>query len=76
MSFEVNECCLKGFQWEGTPSGTEGKLAGNDAYIAGSNKDVAILFIHDLLGWRYPNNRLLADHYAREVNATVFLPDL
>ncbi|KAM7189558.1 Alpha/Beta hydrolase fold [Naviculisporaceae sp. PSN 640] len=35
----------------------------------------AILFIHDLFGWTFPNNRLLADHYAAETNSTVYLPD-
>ena len=31
--------------------------------------------MHDLLGWTFPNTRLLADHYAREANATVYVPD-
>lgn len=73
MSF--SECCLKTFTWGGTPTGKEVKLAGNDSYVAGDNKDAAVLFIHDLFGWKYGNIRLLADHYAREADVTVYVPD-
>jgi len=68
-------CCLEGFEWEGTPSGRVDKLANNDTYVTGDNPDVAILLVHDLFGWSFPNARLLADHYAREANATVYVPD-
>jgi dienelactone hydrolase len=71
----VNACCFQGFEWEGTPRGHIGKLANNEAYITGDNPDVALLYIADLLGWTFPNALLLADHYAREINATVYLPD-
>lgn len=71
----ISSCCLKGFEWEGTPTGRIGKLSNNSAYITGDNPDVALLFISDLLGWTFPNIRLLADHYAREANATVYVPD-
>lgn len=37
---------------------------------------VAILIVHDIFGWTLPNARLLADHYAKEADATVYLPDL
>ncbi|KAI0405261.1 dienelactone hydrolase [Xylaria palmicola] len=73
MSF--TSCCLKTFTWGGTPTGKEARLAGNDCYVTGDNKDAAVLFIHDLFGWRYPNIRLLADHYAREADVTVYVPD-
>lgn len=72
----VNKCCLTGFQWGGTPTGTESKLANNLTYVTGSNSDVAVLLVHDLFGWKFPNLRLLADHYAKEIGATVYLPDL
>ncbi|KAI0378167.1 dienelactone hydrolase family protein [Hypomontagnella monticulosa] len=68
-------CCVQGFEWSGTPSGKIGKLGNNDAYIAGDNPDVAVMIVHDVLGWTFPNARLLADHFAREANATVYLPD-
>ncbi|KAI1099124.1 dienelactone hydrolase family protein [Jackrogersella minutella] len=70
-----SECCVKGFAWDGTPTGTISKLNDNDVYIAGDNPDVAVMIIHDILGWTFPNARLLADHLAREINATVYLPD-
>ena len=71
----VHECCLRGFQWKGTPTGRTSTLASNDVYIAGDNPNRAILFIHDLFGWTFPNIRLLADAYAAEANATVYVPD-
>ncbi|KAI0490598.1 putative hydrolase [Xylaria cf. heliscus] len=73
MSF--GSCCLKTFTWGGTPVGKEVKLAGNDSYVTGDNKDAAVLFIHDLFGWKYNNIRVLADHYAREADVTVYVPD-
>ena len=69
-------CCVEGFEWNGIPSGREEKLGNHDAYVVGDNKEVAILVVHDVFGWTFTNTRLLADHYAREVNATVYLPDL
>ncbi|KAK7957051.1 Hydrolase tropI [Apiospora aurea] len=69
------DCCIKGFEWEGIPTGTEAKLGDNDTYITGNNPDVAVLLVHDLYGWKFPNVRLLADHWAREANATVYVPD-
>jgi dienelactone hydrolase len=68
-------CCLKHFSWSGTPSGTESTLAGNPTYITGSNPHAAILYVHDALGWQFSNARLLADHFAQEANATVYMPD-
>lgn len=56
--------------------GKETKLANNDAYVTGTNKDVAVLLIHDVYGWTFGNIRLLADHFAKEVGATVYVPDL
>ncbi|OTA84154.1 hypothetical protein M434DRAFT_400501 [Hypoxylon sp. CO27-5] len=73
MSF--SECCLKSFAWSGTPTGKVSKLNDNDVYITGDNPDAALLIVHDILGWTFPNSRLIADHFAREINATVYLPD-
>lgn len=71
----VASCCLQGFEWEGTPTGRIAKLARNDVYVSGDNADVGVLLVHDLLGWSFPNVRLLADHYAREADVTVYVPD-
>ena len=73
MSFGL--CCIKAFKWDGTPTGRTDKIGNNDTYITGDNPDRAILFVHDLLGWTFPNARLLADHYAREADVTVYVPD-
>lgn len=72
----MQECCFKGFEWEGTPSGQEDKIAGRRAYVTGESKTHAVLIGHDALGWEWKNTRLLADHFAKEVGATVYLPDL
>ncbi|KAI4256323.1 MAG: hypothetical protein L6R42_006293 [Xanthoria sp. 1 TBL-2021] len=71
----MSSCCTSGFAWNGTPTGRTTNLNDQDIYVTGSNKDVAILFLHDIFGWTFRNNRLLADHFAQEVNATVYLPD-
>ncbi|KIX06661.1 uncharacterized protein Z518_04637 [Rhinocladiella mackenziei CBS 650.93] len=71
----VSPCCLKGFAWEGTPAGRIEKLANIDVYVTGESSERAVLIVHDLLGWTFPNVRLLADHYGREADATVYVPD-
>jgi len=72
----LDDCCKSGFKWDGKPVGQEGTLANNKAYISGSNKDAAVLLIHDVFGWTFPNLRILADHFATEANTTVYLVDL
>lgn len=69
------DCCLKGFAWEGTPTGKETKINTNATYVAGSNPKAALVVIHDLFGWKWNNLRLLADHFAAEANVTAYLPD-
>ncbi|KAJ5779262.1 Alpha/Beta hydrolase protein [Penicillium paradoxum] len=71
----MSECCLKGFRWEAQPKGYESKLADNNCYVTQSTSEIAIILIHDLYGWKFRNTRLLADHYAEEINATVYVPD-
>lgn len=70
------ENCKTGFAWGGKPSGSESKIANNDTYVTGTAKDAAVFIITDLYGWKFTNVRLLADHFAKEANATVYLPDL
>ena len=71
----IASCCLQGFKWDGQPTGRIDKVVNLDTYVTGTNTEVAVLFIHDLLGWTFPNARLLADHYASEAGVTVYLPD-
>lgn len=47
----VTECCISGFQWDGVPTGKEGKIADNDAYVVGENERVAILVIAGMSSW-------------------------
>jgi esterase/lipase len=72
----LNDCCKTGFKWDGTPEGHEGTLDNNKTYITGTNKDVAVLLVHDIFGWTFPNLRILADHFAKEANCTCYIPDL
>ena len=72
----MNSCCFQGFRWESEPMGREAKVADRDTYIAGPEQDAAIILIHDVFGWTFGNSRLLAYHFASEVGATVYLPDL
>lgn len=71
----MSECCKSGFKWNGTSTGKETSLGKNQAYVTGDNKDAAVLIVCDVFGWKLPNVRLLADHYAKEANVTVYVPD-
>lgn len=71
-----SECCVKGSLWDGKPAGEEKTLANNKTYVTGTNPNVAIMIIHDAFGWTFPNTRILADSYAKEADATVYMPDL
>lgn len=72
----MSDCCLKGIQWGALPKGQDAVLTDIPCYVTGSNPNVAILILHDIYGWTFRNTRLLADHYAEEVDATVYVPDL
>ncbi|KAJ5587460.1 uncharacterized protein N7459_003225 [Penicillium hispanicum] len=63
----MSDCCTKGFKWDGQPTGKETTFSNNATYVTGANSDVAILVIHDLFGWTFPNIRLLADSFGGEV---------
>jgi hypothetical protein len=73
---ELDDCCKTGFKWDGQPMGYEGTLDQNKAYSTGSNKEAAVLLVHDLFGWKFANLRLLADHFAKEANCTCYVVDL
>lgn len=72
----ISECCVRGFDWNLQPTGQETTLANHKNYVTGTNTSRAILFIHDGAGWRAPNSRGLANILAKQVDATVYLPDL
>ncbi|CBX92072.1 hypothetical protein IAQ61_000262 [Plenodomus lingam] len=70
------ENCKTGYKWDGTAIGKETTLDNINTYVTGDNKERAILIITDVFGWTLPNIRLLADAYAKEAKATVYVPDL
>ncbi len=78
LKMSLQACCVKGFEWNGTPEGKAIAFptTSNQAYVTGSNSDAAVMLITDVFGWDFINNRLLADHFAREANVTVYMPDL
>ena len=68
--------CVTGSVHQGTPTGTEVKLGGLDAYAVGSEDSKRIIVIGvDVFGWKFVNTRLLADEYASK-GFGVFIPDL
>ncbi|KAI9697772.1 MAG: hypothetical protein M1836_004448 [Candelina mexicana] len=70
--------CVTGFFKEDTPTGREAKIHGLNTYVAepssGPPKGIVVI-IPDAFGWRFVNNRVLADNYARKGNFLVYLPD-
>lgn len=73
------QCCASGSLHTGTPTGTIKKVHGLDCYVAeapnGSPNGVVVI-IPDAFGWALPNNRILADEYAKKASSLVLLPDL
>ncbi|KAF2677205.1 alpha/beta-hydrolase [Lentithecium fluviatile CBS 122367] len=69
------ENCKSGFRWNGEPTGKETTLGANKAYVTGTSKSAAILIVHDIFGWTFKNVRIIADHFAKEADATVYLVD-
>jgi dienelactone hydrolase len=74
----MGECCLRGFKWDAQPQGKDTTLAGRPCYVTGSEAQdqIGIMVIHDVFGWTFTNTRVLADHFAAEIGATVYVPDL
>ncbi|PYI18321.1 hypothetical protein BO99DRAFT_433755 [Aspergillus violaceofuscus CBS 115571] len=66
---EILTCCLRTSCTWHTP------LKRHSIYTTGHHPTRAIVLLHHLLGWSFPNLRLLADRYAHSAPATVFLPD-
>ncbi|KAK5043520.1 hypothetical protein LTR84_011451 [Exophiala bonariae] len=71
----MSECCKSGYKWHGQPVGKESTISGKKTYVNGSNDDVAISLVADIFGWTLTNATVLADHFAKDLNATVYVPD-
>lgn len=73
----LKPCCATGSLHTGTPTGRIEKVHGLDCYIAdaqnGPSKGI-IVIIPDAFGWTLPNNRILADDYAKQ-GFDVYLPE-
>ncbi|PMB65418.1 Protein AIM2 [Beauveria bassiana] len=71
--------CFRGNIHEGQPKGEVGNVHGLDTYISrppkGTQSRGIVVIIPDAFGWKFGNNRLLADHYAEKGDFTVYLPD-
>lgn len=77
FAMSVSKCCVTGSEWEDEPTGRTVPFPtnSNQAYVTGSSSSAALLFICDLFGWEFRDNRLLADHLAQAVGATIYVPD-
>jgi dienelactone hydrolase len=61
------------------PKGTETTIHGLPTYVAQPDEGVTpkaiIVFLTDAFGWKFPNNRVLCDHYAKIGGFLVYCPD-
>lgn len=77
----LKQCCATGSLHTGTPTGRLENVHGLDCYIAeppndsGSPPKGVVVIIPDAFGWELPNNRILADCYAKEGGFRVYLPE-
>lgn len=72
------EECIKGTIHAGQPLGSEAKLHGLNTYITGNRTSpkATIVIYSDIFGLALPNNKLIADAYARHnSDYLVYLPD-
>ncbi|KIX03868.1 uncharacterized protein Z518_07421 [Rhinocladiella mackenziei CBS 650.93] len=69
--------CIKGTIHEGTPQGKEEIIHGLNTYVIGNrvNPRTIIVIYSDIFGLPLPNNRLIADAYAKSGEYLVYLPD-
>ncbi|EJD49375.1 alpha/beta-hydrolase [Auricularia subglabra TFB-10046 SS5] len=70
--------CIVAVAHEGTPTGKIENIGGVDTYVALPEgdypKDKALLFLPNVFGYKFPNNQLLADDFARN-GFQVYMPD-
>ncbi|KAK0269497.1 hypothetical protein LTR35_014793 [Friedmanniomyces endolithicus] len=69
--------CIKGTIHNGTPQGKEEMLHGLNTYVIGhrTNPRAIIVMYSDIFGLLLPNNKLIADSYAKSGDYLVYLPD-
>ncbi|KAF2667748.1 alpha/beta-hydrolase [Microthyrium microscopicum] len=71
------EECIKGTIHAGQPTGKEELIHGLNTYVVGNrtNPRATIVLYSDIFGLLLPNNKLLADAYAKSGEYLVYLPD-
>ncbi|KAF8480350.1 alpha/beta-hydrolase [Russula ochroleuca] len=71
--------CISGVRYEGTAEGTYEEINGIKTYVATPTvdypKEKAVIYLTDVFGLELPNNRLLADDFARN-GFKVYAPEL
>ncbi|OKL58795.1 hypothetical protein UA08_05860 [Talaromyces atroroseus] len=71
-------CCYQGVKHDGKTTGSFSTLNGVEIYIsypANKSVDYAVLFLTDIIGYRFTNAQLLADQFAAN-GYFVMMPDL
>lgn len=73
----VCSACMSGTLKTDIPKGTVSTIHNLKTYIAKpeTTPKGLIVIIPDAFGWSMPNNRLLADQYARDGGYLVYVPD-
>ncbi|KAH8805090.1 dienelactone hydrolase [Xylogone sp. PMI_703] len=71
------EECIKGTIHKGSPQGKEEIIHGLNTYVIGNrtNPRGIIVIYSDIFGLALPNNKLIADAYAKSGEWLVYLPD-
>ena len=69
--------CIKGSIHAGLPQGKVEKIHGLDTYVIGNrtNPRGIIVIYSDIFGLELPNNKIIADAYAKSGEWLVYLPD-
>jgi dienelactone hydrolase len=71
--------CVTGTLHTDTPAGIETTIHDIPTYVTrpdeGQPEKGLIVYITDIFGWELPNNRLLADRYAKKGGYVVYVPD-
>lgn len=69
--------CFRGGVSDQKPTGVEETIHGLPTYVArpdGQPKGI-IVYLPDAFGWKFVNNRVLADRYAKQGGYLVYLPE-
>jgi len=70
-----HEYCVTGAVHTGTPVGKTVTITDRETYVTGSDSKTALIYLTDVFGFGHSNHRLLADTFAKEIPATVYLAD-